>query len=67
MARASKTDRYGNNRWHVIVRRPDGSVVHTSPWAPKKSAEHAAKNHRAMNKDIGLGYTVEVEEYSAGK
>src|SRR6185295_3490797 len=56
-------DREGSNRWRAVVRRKDGTLVHASPWAPKKTAEHAAKNHRAMNRDIGLGYTVDVEEY----
>lgn len=58
-------DRAGSNRWRVVVRRKDGSSVHVSPYMPKKSAEKAAGNHRAMNRDVGLDYTVAVEEYSA--
>jgi len=66
--RADAPKRFGNDRtgpvrYRAVVRVSGGlKPVHVSPWGTLASAEHAAKNHRAMITHRGWNHVVEIEE-----
>lgn len=48
--------------YRCVVTVEGASVpVHTSPWGTEQSAQHSAKNHRAMIKHRGWNHTVRIE------